>query len=60
MVDTSLEKIIEYGVFHDNLDKKVSLPGIKNGLPIKSFFQKKKHLILMNLIQLLQKLLTTI
>ena len=36
-----IEHIIEYAVYHDNLDKKISLPGIKNGFPIKSFFSKK-------------------
>lgn len=37
----NLHKIIEYAVYHDNLEKKISLPGIKNGLPIKDFFLKK-------------------
>ena len=38
----NIEHIIEYAVYHDNLDKKISLPGIKNGFPVKSFFSKKK------------------
>ena len=37
----NLENIIEYAIYHDNLDKKISLPGIKKGMPIKSFFFRK-------------------
>jgi len=37
----NLLKIIEYGIYHDNLDKKISLPGIKNGFPQESFFNGK-------------------
>ena len=37
----NLFKIVEYGIYHDNLDKKISLPGIKNGHPQLSFFKKK-------------------
>ena len=39
----SLHRIIEYAIYHDNLEKKISLPGIKRGLPIKSFFLKKTN-----------------
>lgn len=39
----NLHRIIEYAVYHDNLEKKISLPGIKNGLPIKAFFLKKTN-----------------
>lgn len=37
----NLENIIEYAIYHDNLDKKISLPGIRKGMPIKSFFFRK-------------------
>ena len=36
-----LLRIIEFGIYHDNLDKKISLPGIKNGFPQESFFKRK-------------------
>ena len=36
----NLYRILEYAIYHDNLDKKISLPGIKNGFPLKSFFLK--------------------
>ena len=41
----NLEKVIEYAIYHDNLDKKISLPGIKRGLPEESFFLKKKNFL---------------
>ena len=38
----NLFKIVEYGIYHDNLDKKISLPGIKNGHPQLSFLKKNQ------------------
>ena len=32
----NLYRILEYAIYHDNLNKKISLPGIKNGFPTKS------------------------
>ena len=40
----NLYKIIEYAVYHDNLNKKYSLPGIKNGMPVDSFFNSTSNL----------------
>lgn len=39
----NLHKAVEYAVYHDNLEKKNSLPGIKNGLPIKAFFLRNTN-----------------
>ncbi|RPG99778.1 MAG: hypothetical protein CBC78_000720 [Candidatus Pelagibacter sp. TMED118] len=39
----NLDKILEYAIYHDNIEKKINLPGIKNGLPIESFFLEKTN-----------------
>ena len=44
-INMNLENIIEYAIYHDNLDKKISLPGIKKGMPIKSFFLENLNTI---------------
>lgn len=43
MKKNNFKKILEYGIYHDNLEKRISLPGIKNGFPIKSFFKRKSN-----------------
>ena len=52
----NLYRILEYAIYHDNLDKKISLPGIKNGFPLKSFFLKNSSYKIEDFEYLTQKL----
>ena len=52
-----LKKVLEYGIYHHNLNTEAGLPGLKSGFPIPNFFLKKNKLNTSDLPNIIESIL---